>query len=225
MYNTVNTLRYPMAKKKYYVVFKGYKPGIYNFWNDVEKQIKGFMGAQYKNFKTKADAEVAFNSLLSDSEIKAGIPNGSYMTVDAAFSAHTTEISEWRGVMVDNCIETEVFRSRAFKGGSGNVGEFLAVIQAMKYLSIKNLTMPIYSDSNVALTWIEKKSHNSKSFTSPALTILLDKANKYLKSDEYEKVKNDYHLNKWNTKIWGEIPADFGRKRGNGLAMADGPVL
>ena len=42
---------------KYYVVKKGYNPGIYNNWIDCEKQVKGFSGAVFKSFKTPKDAD------------------------------------------------------------------------------------------------------------------------------------------------------------------------
>ena len=40
----------------YYAVHKGHKPGIYNTWPDCEKQIKNFVGAQFKKFSVKAEA-------------------------------------------------------------------------------------------------------------------------------------------------------------------------
>lgn len=49
-----------MAKKNYYGVAKGRKPGIYQEWygeNGAEKQISGFPGAVYKGFSTRAEAE------------------------------------------------------------------------------------------------------------------------------------------------------------------------
>jgi ribonuclease HI len=33
------------AKKKYYVVWRGIKPGIYDSWDDCKKQVQGFEGA------------------------------------------------------------------------------------------------------------------------------------------------------------------------------------
>jgi ribonuclease HI len=39
------------------------------------------------------------------------------------------------------------------------------------------------------------------------LFVLLDRAVLWLRSNEY---KNP--ILKWETKVWGEIPADFGRK-------------
>ena len=42
-----------MAKKqKYYVVWKGVNPGVYDSWTDCKLQIKGYDGAQYKSFET-----------------------------------------------------------------------------------------------------------------------------------------------------------------------------
>ena len=41
----------------YYVVHKGHKQGIYTTWPDCEKQIKNFVGAQFKKFTVKAEAE------------------------------------------------------------------------------------------------------------------------------------------------------------------------
>ena len=46
-----------MAKKKYYAVKQGVKPGIYKTWAECEAQTKGFSGAQYKSFGSMAEAE------------------------------------------------------------------------------------------------------------------------------------------------------------------------
>ncbi|MFW5635398.1 MAG: ribonuclease HI [Thermodesulfobacteriota bacterium] len=49
-----------MAKKKYYAVAKGRKPGIYTAWfggNGAQVQITGFPGAVYKGFQTRKEAE------------------------------------------------------------------------------------------------------------------------------------------------------------------------
>ena len=39
-------------KKKYYTVWKGHHPGIFETWDDCKTQIKNFEGAQYKSFTT-----------------------------------------------------------------------------------------------------------------------------------------------------------------------------
>ena len=54
-----------MAKKKYYAIVKGLKPGIYDLWsgkNGAEEQIKGYTGAVYKGFAALADAKQWYRS-------------------------------------------------------------------------------------------------------------------------------------------------------------------
>jgi len=43
--------------KKYYAVRQGYMPGVYETWPACETQVKGYSGAIYKSFTTKAEAE------------------------------------------------------------------------------------------------------------------------------------------------------------------------
>ena len=52
-----------MAKKqKYYTVWKGKEPGVYETWKECENQIKGFENAKYKSFDTQQEAVSAFVS-------------------------------------------------------------------------------------------------------------------------------------------------------------------
>ncbi|RMD97061.1 MAG: ribonuclease H, partial [Bacteroidetes bacterium] len=54
------------SKKKYYVVWVGAKPGIYESWDQAKAQIAGFPGAKYKSFPTKAEAERAYRQAPSN---------------------------------------------------------------------------------------------------------------------------------------------------------------
>ena len=45
---------------KYYVVWEGLCPGIYDTWAECEAQVKGVAGAVYKSFKTLAEAKRAY---------------------------------------------------------------------------------------------------------------------------------------------------------------------
>lgn len=45
---------------KYYVVWIGRKPGIYNNWPDAQEQIHRFKGARHQSFETRAEAVEAF---------------------------------------------------------------------------------------------------------------------------------------------------------------------
>lgn len=54
-----------MAKKqKYYVIWAGHQKGIFDSWAETEKNIKGYAGAQYKSFESKAEAESAAKKII-----------------------------------------------------------------------------------------------------------------------------------------------------------------
>ena len=49
-----------MAKNKYYVVWKGLNPGVYDNWAACKMQVEGQDGAKYKSFETREEASEAF---------------------------------------------------------------------------------------------------------------------------------------------------------------------
>ncbi|MCX2718389.1 ribonuclease H1 domain-containing protein [Lentiprolixibacter aurantiacus] len=209
-----------MAKKnKYYVVWKGKRPGIYKSWTDCQAEIEGFKGAQYKGFPTLAEAEEAFESnyeaykgkkkpgYTSAELLKLGEPNYHSISVDAASSGNPG-IMEYRGV--DTRTGRELFRQGPFRQGTNNVGEFLAIVHGLAYLKKRNSNRVLYSDSRTAMGWVRKKKCNTKLANTKENQIifeLIERAETWLKSNSYNTP-----LVKWETKAWGEIPADFGRK-------------
>jgi ribonuclease HI len=48
--------------KKFYVVWRGAKTGVFEDWPTALALVDGFPGAQYKSFATRADAEAAFRA-------------------------------------------------------------------------------------------------------------------------------------------------------------------
>ena len=46
---------------KFYTVWVGAQPGVYNSWTQAEAQVKNFKGSRYKSFKTEAEAEEAYS--------------------------------------------------------------------------------------------------------------------------------------------------------------------
>ena len=87
-----------------------------------------------------------------------------------------------------------------------NIGEFLAVVAAAQYI-IENDFHPrvIYTDSLTALTWFTNKKTASKKRMPD-----LQRAEVFLKIMAAEA--DNITVIHWNTPLWGEIPADFGRK-------------
>ena len=116
---------------------------------------------------------------------------------------------EYRGVLTHN--KQQIFIKGPFKKGTNNIGEFLALVHGIALLKSKNKEdIPIYSDSKIAMNWVKQKKCKTNMHFDASNRDLLDlikRAEKWLKENTY---KNP--ILKWETKAWGEIPADFGRK-------------
>ena len=53
--------------KKWYVVYEGRVPGVYDEWEDCLKQVNKFKGNNYKGYKSKEEAEARYlNHLLAE---------------------------------------------------------------------------------------------------------------------------------------------------------------
>lgn len=211
-----------MPKKKFYVVWKGRKTGVFTSWNVCKTQIDGFEGAQYKAFTNLDEAEIASTKkyenykgkntkkpIISASEKeKYGKPILESISVDAACAGNPGKM-EYRGVFTHN--KKQIFIKGPFKRGTNNIGEFLALVHGIALLKSKNKEdIPIYSDSKIAMSWIKQKRCKTNlhfDASNKDLLELIKRAEKWLKENTF---KNP--ILKWETKVWGEIPADFGRK-------------
>lgn len=214
-----------MEKKKYYVVWVGRETGIFETWDDCKKRTDGFPKAQYKSFKTKELAEKAFNSsskefigkdifetVLTPEQLEEqlaliGEPIKDSISVDGAWNT-ATGIVEYQGVHTNT--GKNLFRVGPYEDGTNNIVEFLAIVHALAYCKQHNLKLPIYSDSRNAIGWVRDKqarTNHEKSNKNKKLFELIDRAIKWLNENEY-----DNEILKWETKAWGENPADFGRK-------------
>ena len=210
-----------MAKQKYYVVWEGKEPGIYTDWKECERQILNHDGAKYKSFKSKELAEQAYlddpeqyigrdmriHERTEEEKIMFGDPIPDSIAVDAASSGNPGRM-EYRGV--DTLSGAELFRQGPFEDATVNIGEFLAIVHALAYLKERDFTFPVYSDSRTAIKWIKDKRTKTKleqTTRNKKLFELVRRAEAWL-------AKNDYpnKILKWETRVWGEIPADFGRK-------------
>lgn len=209
-------------KKKYYTVWKGHNTGVFEKWDDCKAQIKNFEGAQYKSFETFDAAKKAlkgnyrdyigkskkFTSGLSEVQLKKiGQPNLNSISVDAASSGNPG-VMEYRGV--DTKTKKQLFIQGPFPEGTNNIGEFLALVHGLALLKKNNSEHILYTDSKIAMSWVRKKTCNTKLVRGPKnekLFELIERAITWLKTNSYNTT-----IVKWETKAWGEIPADFGRK-------------
>jgi ribonuclease HI len=210
-----------MPKNKFYVVWRGKKPGIYKNWDDCKKQVTGFNGALFKGFPTLDLAQSALNDdpgkyLVRDlnapkkitcSNPLIGEPLADSICTDAACSGNPG-VLEYRGV--DTKSGAELFRMGPFPEGTVNLGEFLGIVHALAYLKQRNCDWPVYTDSHTAMVWVRKKAINTKlevSLKNQNLFNLVERALKWLRENNWPN-----KVLKWETEYWGEIPADFGRK-------------
>jgi ribonuclease HI len=206
-----------MKKAKYYVVWKGKKPGIYSTWEACEAQVGGFPDAQYKAFSTLKEAERAFASKYASYSGKPASnqkwllsphpPLRDSYVVDAACSGSPGRL-EWRGLHLAS--GKRLFHEGPFERGTNNIGEFLAIVQALQMLEQKGLDLPVYSDSGTAIAWVRRNICNTslkKDGRNRALFTLISQAEGWLRDHPARAV-----VLKWDTRVWGEIPADFNRK-------------
>lgn len=208
-------------KQKFYVVWKGKRPGIYETWEDCKAAINGAKGAEYKSFETFDLAKKAFNGNYADFKgkkkgetelslaelLKIGQPNYHSISVDAASSGNPG-IMEYQGV--DTKTKRKLFKQGPFEQGTNNIGEFLAIVHGLAFLKERNSDRIIYTDSRTAMSWVRKKKCNTNLSQNPknkALFDLIRRAENWLNTNSYKTP-----IVKWETKAWGEIPADFGRK-------------
>ncbi|MDR3262289.1 MAG: ribonuclease H family protein [Tannerella sp.] len=204
-------------KQKYYTVWSGAKPGVYDNWTDCRLQIQGFAGALYKSFDTRNEAEAALSDFPSEyigrnrKPAPATAGNPPYIVesiaVDAACSCNPGDM-EYRGVYVET--GQEIFHVGPMKRGTNNIGEFLALVHGLALFKKTGCTMPVYSDSRNAIGWVQQKQCRTKlertAVNEPVFN-LIERAEKWLRENTYPN-----KILKWETAAWGEIPADFGRK-------------
>ncbi len=215
---------------KYYVVFNGPNPGIYDKWEDAAEQIN-FKGARYKSYPTSEAAAEAFRRESDDAGTadlgrflskagshrlpKPGQPD--YMTnpevdldawaVDASCMGNPGRM-EYQGVEL--MTGRVLFRVGPFDDATNNIGEFLAIVHAMAQMEKEGKYHNIYSDSVSGMAWV--RTHKIKTQLKPTernrkVFELMARAVTWLNTHRFPG-----KVMKWQTDRWGEIPADFGRK-------------
>lgn len=159
-----------MAKKKFYVVWKGHSPGVYDDWNVAKKQVDGYKGPLYKSFDSSEEAAGAFErgpsaylnhkkASVNSQALFRTSPIVESLAVDAACSGNPGDM-EYRGVFVKT--KQELFHIGPLSRGTNNVGEFLALVHGLAFLKKNNSDMPIYTDSKNAILWVKAKKCKTK---------------------------------------------------------------
>lgn len=137
---------------------------------------------------------------------------GDYPILDSiCVDASTMEnpgVTEYRGV--DTRTRQVLFQHK-YDEATNNIGEFLAIVHALALYKKQGKELKIiYSDSANAISWVRQKKCRTKFKNTENNKKLFDdiqRAVAWLENNSY-----DTKIMKWNTGVWGEIPADYGRK-------------
>ena len=116
---------------------------------------------------------------------------------------------EYRGVWMYD--RKEIFHSKVFPKGTINMVEFLAIVDAIRHTKQAGISNPvIFSDSLTAMQWVAQKTYRTnleRNHETEELFQLMDEAVAFLR-----RQKSICPILKWQTQLWGDIPADFERK-------------
>ncbi|MCM1022113.1 MAG: ribonuclease H family protein [Muribaculum sp.] len=226
-----------MSKRKFYVVWDGFAPGIYDTWEECQQQVVGYPNAKYKSFASQTEATEAFrgndeNEMYALRAIASGIPEPepqpapqpepspslffssaigkptSGIAVDAACAGNPGPM-EYRGV--DLATGKQIFHFGPVANGTNNIGEFLAIVHALALCKKKGWdSVPIYSDSRTAMAWAR---HGKAKTTLPLSPENADWYPMIARAENWlsQNIRHNT-VHKWQTEVWGEVPADFGRK-------------
>ncbi|OBZ19022.1 ribonuclease H [Bacillus sp. FJAT-27264] len=219
-----------MAKQKFYVVWEGKQPGVYSTWAECQAQTDHYTGAKYKSYESRAAADAAYKAgwkgnwgtgaSAGGAKPKAGNPFRRSAAVETSEQIDYDSISvdvgtrgnpgpvEYKGV--DTQTGDVIFSCGPIRKGTNNLGEFLAIVHALAYLKKEGSHRTVYSDSVNAIKWVKQKKVATtlpRDASTEEIWQLIDRAVQWLQSNTY-----DNKLLKWQTREWGEIKADYGRK-------------
>lgn len=210
--------------RKFYVVWKGYSPGIYDSWEECKLQVSGFPGAEYKAYDSQEVATKAFRGdYAEETKLLKAIASHNNETVNYEAIPEIIKdsiavdgaCSKNPGPMEYRCVDVmtgaQIFHLGPLADGTNNVAEYLALIHALAFLKkTDNHHTVVYSDSRTAMSWLRNRGHKSTLARTPnnaRIFELLERADRWIQTNvSYNRVI------KWDTEHWGEIPADFNRK-------------
>ena len=221
-----DTQRTQYLEQKGYTVIRFTNEEVFNHMEDVINKIKGTImaidshntppiaGSQINTSpspQTSNQSDIKLNPQLQQtgaSPLSGGLRGASAWAVDAACSGNP-------GPMEYQCVDlqtgTQIFHFGPVQG-TNNIGEFLAIVHALALMEKQGIKdKVIYSDSYNAILWVKKKKCKTtltRNSATEQLYQIIARAEQWLMTHNVTTP-----IIKWETKQWGEIPADFGRKK------------
>lgn len=218
-----------MAKQKYYVVWEGKQPGVYATWAECKAQTDHYTGAKYKSYESQSAADTAYKAgwkgnwgtgaaSAAQSPSAGGLRRSASVETSAEIDYNSISVDvgtrgnpgpvEYKGV--DTQTGEVIFSCGPVSKGTNNLGEFLAIVHALALLQKQGSDKTVYSDSVNAMKWVKQKqvaTTLARDASTQEIWLLIDEAVSWLQTHTYKN-----KVLKWQTKVWGEIKADYGRK-------------
>lgn len=157
--------------KKYYAVKNGYHIGIFSSWEECEKEVRGFSGAEYKGFANRRDAEeyLGVNRQISLFDEPDTVSNTAVAYVDGSYNIETKiygcgVVLFYRG---EEITFSESFSDPDMALMRNVAGEIEGAMLAMRYCADNNIEeIDIYYDYEGIEKWCSGEWKTNKDGTT-----------------------------------------------------------
>ncbi|UUO21770.1 ribonuclease HI [Colwellia sp. M166] len=124
--------------KKFYVVWKGAKTGVFEQWNDVKSHTQGRADAQYMGFESKAEAELAFQSTYTKALTKRSISKngGAKPSASAAYVRSDNAGAGSASSPAKQIADFNIYCDGACSPNPGKSGTGMAVYQQQQLIEL-----------------------------------------------------------------------------------------
>lgn len=188
--------------KKYYVVWKGRKSGIFTTWNECKAQVDGFAGARYKSFPTLGEAESAFGGRSSFATKAASGSKSAFSKSSGVNKSKTPSLSQQQ--ITDMLFDIKIFTDGACEPNPGEAGTGLAVYLKNDLSELwYGLYQPMGTNNTAELQGLEQAFILAKEKLKTGLSVAIYSDSKY-SIDCITKWASGWEKKGW-TKSGGEI--------------------
>ena len=191
-----NSVRKEKIMAKYYAVKVGVETGVYNSWDECEKQVSGYPNAIFKRFNNRKDAEAFVSGELRfgyvenepqvdknlDGYVKAYV-DGSYDVDTGCYSAGVVILLDDEVVKLNEKYDDE--EGSKLRNVAGELKGAELAIEHCKDLGIKKLV--IYHDYAGIGTWGNGEWQSNNSVTSRYAYYIVE--SRKIMDIEFQKVK------------------------------------
>jgi len=119
--------------KKFYVVWKGAKTGVFSTWGEVQNYTQGRSDAQFMGFPSKAEAEKAFTSTYTKALMKRSLANNTKVSSNTSTKKTSNSSISNHGITT---AEIQIYCDGACSPNPGKSGTGLALYQQGKVTAL-----------------------------------------------------------------------------------------